>query len=306
MGTNIFIAGGTGFIGRHLLTALKNKGHKTRCLVRAKARAAGLTDSCSEVVTGDITDRTSLKGALDGIDMVVHLVGIIEDRGDMTFEKVHVEGTMNLVAEAKAAGIKHFFYQSALGADLKSPARYQSTKAKAEETVRESGIPYTIFRPSLVIGRKDGFTEKLRELINLGPVVIVPGDGKAEFQPIYIDDWVSCFLSIINTTDAIGKTYEFGGPEHLTYNELLLQLTAAMGLKKNIVHLPISVVKAGLPFMGLSRSIGKALGKNVPSVTAEQLYLLGLDNICDINSVEKNFGFRPINYSEALKKFITR
>lgn len=303
-GTNIFIAGGTGFIGQRLLAALKNKGYKTRCLVRTRARTNSGIDSCSEAVAGDITVRESLKGALNSIDMVVHLVGIIEDKGDMTFERVHVEGTRNLAAEAKAAGVKHFFYQSALGADLKSPARYQSTKAEAEEIVRGSGIPYTILRPSLVIGRKDGFTEKLKELINLGPVVIVPGDGKAKFQPIYIDDWVGCFLSIINNTNAIGKIYEFGGPEHLTYNEILFQLTAAMGLKKKIVHMPMSIVRAGLPFMGLSQKIGKALGKNIPSVTAEQLYLLGADNICEINSVEKNFGFRPLSYNEALKKFI--
>lgn len=301
--TNIFVAGGTGFIGQHLLTALKNKGHKTRCLVRTRVRDSGI-DSCSEAVAGDITDRASLKGALDGIDMVVHLVGIIEDKGDMTFERVHVEGTRNLVTEAKAAGVKHFFYQSALGADLKSPARYRSTKAEAEEIVRGSGIPYTIFRPSLVIGKKDAFTEKLKGLINLGPVVIVPGDGKAKFQPIYIDDWVGCFLSIINNTNAIGKIYEFGGPEHLTYNEILFQLAAAMGLKKKIAHMPMAIVRAGLPFMGLSQKLGKALGKNIPSVTAEQLYLLGADNICEINSVEKSFGFRPITYNEALKEFI--
>lgn len=301
--TTIFIAGGTGFIGQHLLRALKNEGYKTRCLVRTKARATGFIDS-AEAIVGDITDKASLKGALNGIDMVVHLVGIIEDKGDMTFERVHVEGTMALVAEAKVAGVKHFFYQSALGADLKSPARYQSTKAEAEEIVRGSGIHYIIFRPSLVIGKTDGFTEKLKELINLGPVVAVPGNGKARFQPIYIDDWVRCFLSILNNKDAIGRTYEFGGPEQLTYNEILSQLISAMGLKRNIVHLPLSLVRAGLPFMGLSQKIGKALGKNIPSVTAEQLYLLGTDNICDINSVEKSFGFSPISYKEALKKFI--
>lgn len=301
-GTNIFVAGGTGFIGQHLLSALKSKGYKTRCLVRARARIDSGTDRCSETVAGDITDRASLKGVLSGIDMVVHLVGIIEDSGDMTFEKVHVQGTKNLTEEAKTAGVKHFFYQSALGANLKSPARYRSTKAEAEEIVMGSGLPYTIFRPALVIGKTDRFTEKVKELVNLSPVVPVTGDGKAKFQPIYIDDWVRCFFVIMNNTKALGKIYEFGGPEHLTYNEILIQLTAAMGLKKKLVHLPMSLVKAGLPFMGLSQKIGKALGKDIPSVTAEQLYLLGADTICDINSVEKSFGFKPVTYNQALKK----
>ncbi|GAB4417305.1 MAG: NAD(P)H-binding protein [Thermodesulfovibrionales bacterium] len=301
----IFIAGGTGFIGQRLLMALKGKGYKIRCLARTEDRAALCKKSGFDAVVGDITDRESLRGCLEGIDMVVHLVGIIEDRGTMTFERVHVEGTRNLVDEAKGAGIKQFFYQSALGASLGSAARYQRTKAEAEEIVKGSGIPYTIFRPSLVIGENDGFTEKLREIVALGPVVPIPGDGMAKFQPIYVDDWVRCFLSIINNEDAIGKTYEFGGPEHLTYNEIVAQLMGAMGVKKPVLHLPMIFAKAGVPFIGISQKIGKLLGKQIPTATVEQLTLLGMDNICDVDSVEKNFGFKPITYREALKRFIT-
>lgn len=302
--TTIFIAGGTGFIGSNLLVALKDKGYEIRCLARTSGRAALCKQEGFEPVTGDITDRESLRGALEGVDMVVHLVGIIEDKGEMTFERVHVEGTGNLVEEAKLAGIKHFFYQSALGASLNSSSRYQKTKAEAEEIVKNSGIPYTIFRPSLVIGDRDSFTWKLKELIGLGPVVIVPGDGKAKFQPIYVEDWVKCFLKILSDANHTSRIYEFGGPEHLTYNELTSQLMEAMGIKKSIVHMPMFLAKAGVPFMGLSQRLGKAVGRTVPSVTHEQLNLMARDNICDIDSIEKNFGFKPLKYKEALKKFI--
>ncbi len=301
----IFIAGGTGFIGLHLLRALDGKGYKIRCLARSQERAALCKKSGFEAAIGDITDRESLAGCLEGIDMVVHLVGIIEDRGEMTFERVHVEGTRNLVDEAKDAGVRHFFYQSALGASLKSTARYQRTKAEAEEIIKESGIPYTIFRPSLVIGENDGFTEKLKELVVLGPLVPVPGDGTAKFQPIYVGDWIRCFLGIINNDDAIGKIYEFGGPEHLTYNEMITQLMDVMGVRKPLIHLPMALARAGIPFLGISQKIGGLLGRKIPTVTNEQLTLLGMDNICDLDSVEKNFGFKPIAYSAALKRFIT-
>jgi len=301
----IFIAGGTGFIGQHLLRALDGKGYEIRCLARTQERAALCRKSGFEAAIGDITDRESLAGCLEGVDMVVHLVGIIEDRGEMTFERVHVEGTRNLVDEAKGAGVRHFFYQSALGASLKSTARYQRTKAEAEEIVKESGIPYTIFRPSIVIGENDGFTEKLKELVMLGPLVPVPGDGTAKFQPIYVGDWVRCFLGIINNDDAIGKIYEFGGPEHLTYNEMIAQLMDVMGVRKPLIHLPMALAKAGIPFLGVSQKIAGLLGRRIPTVTDEQLTLLGVDNICDLDSVEKNFGFKPIAYSAALKRFIT-
>lgn len=307
-GTNIFIAGGTGFIGSNLLVALKDTGYKIICLARTAGRAGLCKQEGFEPVMGDITDRESLRGALEGVDMVVHLVGIIEDKGEMTFEKVHIEGTKNLVSEAKLLGVKHFFYQSALGASPDSPARYYSTKAAAEEIVKGSGISYTIFRPSLVIGDKDGFTTKLRELIGLGPVVVVPGDGKAKFQPMYVEDWVKCFLKLLSDeshlTNHASQIYEFGGPEHLTYNELTAQLMEAMGIKKTIVHMPMFLAKAGVPFMGLSMKLGKAFGRAVPSVTHEQLNLLAKDNVCDIDSIEKNFGFKPLRYKEALKRFI--
>lgn len=300
----IFIAGGTGFIGQHLLRALKEGDHRIRCLARTDERAALCRKRGFEAVTGDITERESLRGVLTGVETVVHLVGIIEEKGEMTFQRVHVEGTKNLVDEAKKAGVRHFFYQSALGASLESDASYQRTKAEAEEIVKNSGIPYTIFRPSLVIGENDGFTEKLKELVRLGPFVPVPGTGEARFQPLYVGDWVRCFLSILGSTESIGKTYEFGGPEHLTYNELILQLMEVMGVKKPLIHFPLSLAKAGIPLIGIGNRIGRIIGKKIPTVTAEQLMLLGRDNICDLDSVKRFFGFEPLRYKEALKMFI--
>lgn len=297
----IFIAGGTGFIGQHLLKALKEGNFKVKCLARTEERAALCKIRGFEVVTGDITDKESLRNSLDSVEMVVHLVGIIEEQGEMTFERVHVEGTRNLVDEAKRSGVKHFFYQSALGASLNSDAAYQRTKAEAEEIVKSSGIPYTIFRPSLVIGEKDGFTEKLKELVRLGPFVPIPGTGEARFQPVYVEDWIKCFLSILEKGEATGKTYEFGGPEHLTYNEMVLQLMEVMGIKKPLIHLPVPIAKMGIPFIGLGNKIGRLIGKRVPTITAEQLMLLGRDNICDIDSVKRLFGFEPIKYKEALR-----
>ncbi len=299
----IFVTGGTGFIGRQLLNALEGK-YVIRCLARTSGRAALCKDKGFEAFTGNILDAETLRGSLEGVDMVIHLVGIIEDRGDMTFERVHVGGTKNIVEEAKRAGVSHFFYQSALGASLNSSSRYQRTKAEAEELVKKSGIPFTTFRPSVIIGAEDGFTKKLMELVRLGPVVTVPGDGNAKSQPMYVGDWVKCFMTIINNPEAAGKTYEFGGPEQLTYNEIVTQLMEVMGVKKPLIHMPMSFVRAGVPFIGLAQGLGKFLGKRIPSVTSEQLRLLSMDNICDTAAVEKLFGFRPITFKESLRKFI--
>ncbi len=343
-----FIAGGTGFIGSYLVRVLAGGGYNTRCLARNPEKAEICKKIGHEAVIGDITDRESLKGKLDECDVAVHLVGIIEEKGDMTFEQVHVKGTVNFVEEAQNAKVKHIFYQSALGVKGKDELqvtsneldnlkfkiqnsnqnsslvtrhsllsfKYYKTKAEAEEIVATSGIPYTIFRPSLVVGKGDGFTEKLKGLIKLGPFVPIPGSGNAKFQPIYVEDWVKCFLKVFSPPiippfarggwggGTASRIYEFGGPEHLTYNEIVYQTIEAMGISKPVIHLPMNLVKLSLPFSGITKVIGNLAGKQIPSVTSEQLRLLQSDNICDRDSVEKSFGFTPMTYKEALKKFI--
>lgn len=297
-----FLAGGAGFIGRHLLKAFNRENYTVRCLARTPEHASVCKREGSDTIPGDVTDRESLSGCLVGAEVVVHLVGLIADKGNMTFERIHVEGTRNIVDEARHAGVRLFFYQSTLGASLNSPSRYLRTKAEAEEIVRGSGIPHIIFRPSLVVGGRDKLTEKLREVVSLGPVVPVPGDGNAKFQPLDVDDWVKCFMSVINNDDALGKTYEFGGPEHITYNEVVTQLMDVLDIKKTIIHLPVSFARAGIPFIGIAQGLGKFVGKKIPSISTEELNLLNMDNICDVTSVEDLFGFKPITYKEALKK----
>ncbi|HDH01898.1 MAG TPA: NAD-dependent epimerase/dehydratase family protein [Nitrospirae bacterium] len=298
----IFIAGATGFVGRHLIRSLSSGEYRVRCLVRSDKGVELCTSLAFETSKGDITDRESLKGKLEGIRIVTHLVGIIKEQGESTFDKVHIEGTRNLVDEAKSSNVEHFFFQSALGADLRSPFKYLKTKAEAEEIVKDSGIPYTIFRPSLIIGPGDGFTKSIKELLRLGPVVPVPGDGKARFQPIFIDDWVRCFLKILDGQDFINRLLEFGGPEHLNYNEILKIMMKEMGINKPIVHIPPTITKAGLPFIQVFRRIGRTVGMKMPEVSAEQIDLLQIDNITDVDSVEHLFGFRPIEFEEAIRK----
>jgi len=310
-----FITGGTGFIGRHLVSSLAARGMRAICLARAAARSEVCKRAGFDVVIGDITDRESLKGSLDDCDMVVHLVGIIEEKEGLSFDRVHVAGTENLVNEAKKAKIKHFFYQSALGASSSSWSRYLKTKAEAEEIVRSSGIPFTIFRPSLVVGDGDGFTSMLKVLIASSPVVPVPGDGKSKFQPIYVGDLVKCFIQLFSSPprpattshwEEQGGVYELGGPEHLTYNELLLLLMEATGAHKPIVHIPVGLVKLGLPLSRVLKGMLGKFGKKIPSVTREQLRLLETDNICDVDAVERHFGFVPVSYKEALKLFVKK
>jgi uncharacterized protein YbjT (DUF2867 family) len=300
----ILITGATGFVGKHLLDTLKEEHPRIRCLVRDEKKASVLCSLGYEVVKGDVTDPSTLEGALNDIETIIHLVGIIEERGESTFEKVHVGGTANLIKESLNKNVKKIFYQSALGSNANSPFSYLKTKAEAEEIVRSCGIPFIIFRPSLIVGKGDGFTEKMKQLLSAGPVVPVPGSGNAKFQPIYIKDWCRCFLKAIGQETSTGITYEFGGREHLTYNEILKMIMNVLGVHKPIVHVPMSATKMSLPFLGIIGSIASAFGKEIPSITGDLLSLLSIDNICDIDSVQRNFGFIPLSFAEALAEFL--
>lgn len=292
----IFIAGATGFVGGHLIDDLIAKGHKLKCLARSERTGQALSAKGIQVIHGDITRPGTLKDILSPDDFVIHLVGIIEEKGSATFKAVHVDGTANLVKEAKKAGVRHFLYQSALGADLNSWSGYLKTKAEAEEIVKQSSLNCTIFRPSLIIGPWDGFTKKLMDMLKLSPVLPIPGKGMARFQPVYIKDWLKCIEKVIDNPDKYLSTYEIGGPEQLTYKKIVETLSRSMGHSRPSFNIPMGLMK-----------LGAAVFENIfssPPVTSDQLRLLEQDNICDPDSVEKNFGFRPVRYEDALREFI--
>jgi len=297
----IFIAGGTGFVGSYLIEELHNEGVSLKCLVRTPEKGLRLKGRGIEFHAGDITDRESLQGALKGVDTVVHLVGIMEGSPE-DFKKVHVEGTKNLLEVALSSGIKTFFYQSALGASIKGDTSYEKTKAMAEELVKASGIPYIIFRPSLIIGKIDGFTKRLMEVIKSLPVVPVPGKGNSRFQPLFIDDWIKAFKIAVIERKERNRLYELGGPEHLEYNEIIKTMMEAMGVNKPLIHIPIWMLRTGLP---VGRLIKNITGLNIPLPTIDQLKLLKKDNITLPDAIKKDFGFEPRRYRDYISEVIT-
>ena len=292
----IVLAGASGFVGGHLADDLRGSDGGIVCLARSETAANALLAKGCRVIRGDITLPETLDGALHQDDFVIHLVGIIEEKGRATFQAIHVDGTRNLVAEAKRAGVRHFFYQSALGADRDSWSGYLRTKAEAEEIVKQSGIPFTIFRPSLIIGPWDGFTKKLMDMIKLSPVLPLPGEGNAKFQPVYIKDWLRCMRRVLDAPENFAGTYDIGGPEYVTYREVVEHLSKAMGYKKPVFSIPMG-------FMKLSTSI---LERFLPSppITSDQLRLLEQDNIGERDAVERYFGFPPMKFDDMLREFV--
>ncbi len=294
----ILIVGGTGFVGGHLIRRLRQAGAPVRAVVRSPNKAQALKDLGVEIVSGDISNKASLEKAAAGVERVVHLVGIIQEAPGVTFRGVHVEGTKNLLEAAKKAGVRHFFYQSALGTRPGAKSEYHKTKWDAEELVRQSGIPFTILRPSLIYGPGDKFTIRMSEMLKRSPVLPVIGSGKSKIQPVYIDDVVTCIQKIVMSDAFLNEIYEIGGPEQLTYEELTTAIAEAKGIKRPALHIPLF-------FMKPAAKVLETILSN-PPVTTEQLIMLQEDNVCSLQDIREVFGIEPVKFNEGLKKFIRK
>ena len=292
----ILVTGGTGFVGSHLIRRMREEGLPVRAVVRSPEKAQALRDLGVEVVPGDVSDKASLEKAVQGVERVVHLVGIIQETPGATFQGVHVDGTRNLVEAARKAGVRHFLFQSALGTRANAKSRYHRTKWEAEELVRSSGIPSTILRPSLIYGPGDQFTLRLSDMIRLSPVLPVIGSGRSKVQPIFIDDVVSCIVKAVTSDAYLNELYEIGGPEQLTYEEVTRAIAAAMGVSRPALHLPMVFMRS------MARVMETVLPK--PPITTDQLIMLQEDTVCSMHDIRDAFGIEPVPFQKGLSTFI--
>ncbi len=286
----ILVTGGSGFIGRRVVSRLADGGSNLRVLARGQ-RHADLPEGV-EVARGDVVSGEGLPEAMAGVEKVVHLVAIIRESGGQTFEANIWRGTEKVVEAAKAAEVKKLVYVSAIGAQDNPTYRYLHAKWQAERAVKLSGLPYTILRPSIVFGEGDEFINALAGLVRYNPVVPVAGDGKARFQPIWVEDLVTCIVACLDEDAHAGQTLEIGGPEQLTYDELLDVVKEALGRSRIKVHVPLAVMRP------LAQVMEWVLPK--PPVTGEQLKMLALDNIAETDSVMRHFGIQPRRLADSL------
>ena len=290
----IFIAGGTGFVGGHVRQALLERGHTLRLLVHK--RGIGSQPGIEEV-EGDVTVLSSFMEALKGCDATINLVGIIREfpgRG-VTFERLHVEATRNMISAAKHAGITRHLQMSALGTKAEATSGYFHSKYDAEKEVRRSGLDYTIFRPAIIFGPKDDFINKLAGLMRTLPAMPVIGDGSYQLQPISADDVARCFAESLEKPETIGQTYELCGPDRMSYDTLLDSIAHVIK-KGNVVkvHNPLPLMQLVVPVL-----------QHLPffPITTDQISMLVQGNTCD-GSWRKTFPFEPTSFEAGIRTYL--
>jgi len=290
----IFISGATGFVGGHLCSELLSKGHTLKLLAHS-SRAADST--AQETVNGDVTSVADCIKSAAGCDAVINLVGIIREfpQKGVTFERLHVEATRNMLAAAQQNNISRYLHMSALGSRAGAVSGYHRSKFAAEELVVASGLDYTIFRPSLIFGPKDAFVNMLAGFIRSFSLVPVIGDGKYRMQPIAADDVAHCYAIALEKPETIGKAYNICGPDRLNYLEVVDSVAKVLGR-----HF---VLKMKNPLL-LMQLVTPLLEKfPFYPVTSDQITMLLEESICD-GSWQEVFGFEPVKFEEGIKKYL--
>lgn len=293
----ILITGATGYIGRHLVARLVQEGERPRCLVRDLRRAAQVLPAAQvDLVQGDTTQPGTLPLAMQGVNIVIHTAFITADHKQSAgnhYDVTNVDGTANVIEAAKAAGVSRIIVLSGLGTKPDKPGSYMQGRYLAEQMIKESGITWTIIQPSVLFGKDAPFIKGLADLIRTSPVVPLIGGGKIMFQPIYVEDVISVIIEVLRQPEpTANKTFTIGGPAYYSFTDIVTMLTRAMRKKRIMAPAPRSLVGVGAAIMEA------ALPR--PPLTKAAMTLFTFDNTTAINSVERDFGFKPISFKRYL------
>lgn len=250
------IVGGTGFVGSYLVDALVEAGHRPRLLVRPGHEDRIRHPDQVEVVSGDVADSDAVAALTEGSDAVVFNIGILRElpKHGITFEALQQDAAIRVIDAARAAGVGRFLLMSANGVRAQG-TRYQATKARAEEYLAASRLDWTVFRPSVIFGpprgRMEFATQLVRDLIDTPipmplffPGVRLHRAGAFRLSPVHVRDVAAAFRAALDTADTVGRTLHLGGPEALSWREILERLAAAVGRSKLTMPVPAMGVEA--------------------------------------------------------------
>lgn len=314
----VAVTGAGGFVGSRLVRRLRGAGTAVRAVIRAARDAEPLRALGCEVAVADVTDRAALAAAFSGCRAAVHLAAIIRERDGLTFDAVNHQGAANAAAAAAASGIGRFVHLSALRASPEA-ARYLRSKWQGEEAVRRSGLPAVIFRPSVLLGPGGGAAAQFADVVRYGlwypvvggrvpgrrlagtlaaltPFVPVLGNGRYTSMPVALDDVLPAVAAALERDDVLGGTFEIGGPEVLTYDELVRRVAAVLGLRRVLWHLPMPAARGLLRLFALLPD---------PPITRDEFDALLVDNVCDPAPAVRAFGLRLRPVEQALREALT-
>jgi len=295
---HVFLTGSTGYVGGHLLHHLLAAGLEVSALVRPGSEAKlPVSEDSITILHGDATDPDSYTEELNNCDAAIHIIGVIREfphRG-INFEDAHVTATRNVVTAAADYNIQRFLYLSAVGTKHDSPSGYFSTKARAEDIVRESGLDYTIFRPSIMFGPDDEFINYFVDLMRTFHVIPLIGGARYRMQPVAIQDVCRVFIEALGAPETVGETYELAGPDRYEYKRMMKIVRRIAGTWAIPVHLPKQFMKGMAKLMQRFAFF---------PVTEDQITMLYDENITNDERIWELLGIERTGFEEGIAEYL--
>jgi uncharacterized protein YbjT (DUF2867 family) len=273
--SNVLVIGGAGFIGRHIVNRLIDRGARVTVPTRHRSRAGHLiTLPTIDVVEANVNDDAALGQLTAGRDAVINLVGILQGSRASPygpeFARAHVDLPRRIVRSCEAHSVRRFLHMSSLGADSSGPSMYQRSKGDGEAAVRASKLDWTIFQPSVVFGPEDKFLNTFATLASIAPVLPI-ANAQARFQPIYVGDVADAFVNALDSRATFRRAYELAGPRIYTLKELVQFAARASGHPRPVIGLPGGLARA--------QAIMMELAPGEPMMSRDNLDSMQRDNV---------------------------
>jgi uncharacterized protein YbjT (DUF2867 family) len=286
--SRILVTGATGFIGRRLVPALIDAGHDVRAMTRKPDAYAGP----GEPVAGDVHDRASLMGPLEGVDVAYYMVHSLDDPD---FERKDAEAARAFGGAAAEQGVRQIVYMGGLGDDGELSAHLRSRR-EVESLLAEAGVPVTVLRAAIVVGAGGISWEITRQLVKNLPAMIVPKWATTRTQPIAIDDVVRYLVGVCEKEAALGQTYEIGGPDQLSYVDMLrLAADAGTGRVVTIIPVPVLTPRLSSYWLALVTDVDVTTGRNLVDS-------MGVEVLVTEQRIREIVPGEPLSYAEAVRR----
>ena len=284
----ICVLGGSGFVGRAVVSRLAARGKQVTVLSRKRERSKELILLPTvEVVEADVHDERELSRQFHGVDAVINLVGILHEepqgKGNAAvdrrrdFQQCHVELPRKIIQACTESGVRRLLHMSALGANVDSPSAYQRSKGTGEAIVRDAGmrspagLDTTIFRPSVIFGRDDSFISLFARLTRWFPVIPL-ANANTRFQPVWVEDVARAFVDCVEDSSSIGRTYELCGPKSYSLREIVEYVAHLQGRRTRIIAL-----NDGLSYL---QAWAMEFKPGAKLMTRDNYYAMRQDNVC--------------------------
>ena len=287
--SRILVTGATGFIGRRLVPALMDRGHD----VRAMTRHPETYDGRGDAVRGDVGDADSLYAALEGVDIAYYLVHSLDDAD---FERKDAEAARAFSRAAAAREVRQIVYMGGLGDDDEDLSAHLRSRREVEGLLAEDGVPLTVLRAAIVVGHGGISWEITRQLVHNLPAMVVPKWATTRTQPIAVDDVVRYLVGVAGLDEALGKVFEIGGPDQLSYVDMLrVAAEVERGRSVPIIEVPVLTPRLSSYWLALVTDVDVTTGRNL-------IDSMGVEVLVTDHSIRQVVPGEPIGYEESVRR----